>query len=44
MKKQKGGEKRVGGWVGWMEGVREKTVPLHPSEHQLTVEWRNRGG
>lgn len=24
--------------------MREKIVPLHPSEHQLTVEWRNEGG
>ena len=47
--KKKGDEGAKGrgeksGRVGWMEGVREKTVSSHPSEHQLTVEWRNRGG
>lgn len=39
---RKTGRKAEGGKRGG--GMREKIVPLHPSEHQLTVEWRNGGG
>lgn len=37
---KKTGRKAEGGGKSGGGGVREQIVPLHPSEHQLTVEWR----